>query len=99
MAEERDQAATLNKAHGRVEHRELTSSTMLNDHLDWPGVKQVCRLRRRTLRRGVWRNEVAYAITSVARTRADAVCLFPDPGPAPLGIVYPRYSHILRRPA
>ena len=41
MGEERDQAKTLNKGHGRLEHRELTSSTMLNDHLDWPGVKQV----------------------------------------------------------
>ena len=39
LSEERARAATLNKAHGRVEHRELTSSTMLNDHLDWPGVK------------------------------------------------------------
>jgi predicted transposase YbfD/YdcC len=75
LKEERDQATTLNKAHGRVEHRELTSSTMLNDHLDWPGVKQVCRLRRRTLRRGVWRSEVAYAITSVERNRAAPAAL------------------------
>ena len=70
MNEERDHAATLNKGHGRVEHRELTSSTMLNEHLDWPGVKQVCQLRRKTLRRGVWSTEVAYAITSVGRDRA-----------------------------
>ena len=75
MGEERDQAKTLNKGHGRLEHRELTSSTMLNDHLDWPGVKQVCRLRRRTLRHGVWRTEVAYAITRVERDRADPVAL------------------------
>ncbi len=32
-----------------LEYRELTSTTMLNDHLDWPAVKQVCRLQRRTL--------------------------------------------------
>ena len=70
MNEERDHAATLDKGHGRVEHRELTSSTMLNEHLDWPGVKQVCQLRRKTLRRGVWSTEVAYAITSVGRDRA-----------------------------
>ena len=72
MNEERDHAATLNKGHGRVEHRELTSSTMLNEHLDWPSVKQVCQLRRKTLRRGVWSTEVAYAITSVGRDRAAA---------------------------
>jgi hypothetical protein len=54
-----------------VEHRELTSSTMLNDYLDWPGVKQVCQLRRQTLRQGVWSTEVAYAITSAGRDRAD----------------------------
>ena len=75
MSAERDCAATLNKGHGRVEHRELTSSTMLNEHLDWPGVKQVCRLRRKTLRHGVWSTEVAYAITSVGRDRAGSRAL------------------------
>jgi predicted transposase YbfD/YdcC len=75
MSTERDRAVTLNTGHGRVEHRELTSSTMLNEHLDWPGVKQVCRLRRETLRQRVRSTEVAYAITSVGRDRADSQTL------------------------
>ncbi len=48
---------------------------MLNEHLDWPGVKQVCQLQRKTLRQGVWSTEVAYAITSVGRDRADSRAL------------------------
>ena len=75
MEAERESARTLNKGHGRVERRELTSTTMLNDHLDWPGVKQVCRLERTTFHRGKTTREVAYAITSVSRVRADAARL------------------------
>ena len=48
---------------------------MLNDHLDWPGVKQACPLERTTVRNGETTHEVAYAITSVSRTRADAARL------------------------
>ena len=53
----------------------MTSTTILNDHLDWPGVKQVCRLERTTFHRGKTTREVAYAITSVSRVRADAARL------------------------
>ena len=53
----------------------MTSTTILNDHLDWPGVKQVCRLERTTLRNGKTTREVAYAITSASRARADAARL------------------------
>lgn len=45
------------------------------EHLDWPGVAQVCRIER-------WRecgdkkeHEIAYAITSVPRAQADAAQL------------------------
>ena len=48
---------------------------MLNEHLDWPGVKQVCQIIRRTTRKGERRTEVAYAITSVGRDRAKALAL------------------------
>jgi predicted transposase YbfD/YdcC len=50
----------------------FTSTTMLNDHLDWPGVQQVCRIVRTTVRKGETSSEVHYAITSVGRDRADA---------------------------
>lgn len=75
MTEEREHHATLNKTHGRVERRELTSSTMLNGHLDWPGVKQVCKVHRKIIRDGKMTSEVQYAITSVGRDQADAATL------------------------
>lgn len=37
-------AETLNKGHGPRERRCLEASTRLAEHLDWPGVAQVCRL-------------------------------------------------------
>jgi len=75
MEAERDEASTLNKGHGRIEHRHLISSTMLNDHLDWPGVKQVCQIIRTTTRKGKTTTEVAYGISSVGRDRASAETL------------------------
>ncbi len=70
-----DSAQTLGKAHGRIERRKLETTSILNEHLDWPGTQQVCRLTRTITRRGQTTRQVAYAITSVARTRADAACL------------------------
>ncbi len=48
---------------------------MLNDHLKWPGVKQVCRLERTTFRNGKTTRDMAYAITSASRAKADAARL------------------------
>jgi len=45
---------------------------MLNQHLDWPGAKQVCKITRITTRKAETTTEVAYVITSVGRDRADA---------------------------
>jgi predicted transposase YbfD/YdcC len=53
----------------------LQASARLAQHLDWPGLKQVCRLERTTTRRGKRTVEVQYAITSVSRSRADAARL------------------------
>jgi predicted transposase YbfD/YdcC len=55
--------------------RRLEVSTRLAEHLDWPGLAQVCRLQRTTTRRGKQTVEIQYAITSVARSRADAALL------------------------
>jgi predicted transposase YbfD/YdcC len=55
--------------------RHLEASTRLAEHLDWPGLKQVCRLERTTTRRSKRTVEVQYAITSVAPQRADAAVL------------------------
>ena len=75
MEEERDEASTLNKGHGRVENRRLVATTLLNEHLGWPGVKQVCQLTRTTTRKGSTTTEVAYGITSVRRDQANAAKL------------------------
>lgn len=55
--------------------RHLQASTRLAQHLDWPGLKQVCRLERTTTRRGQQTVEVQYAITSVSPHRAEAALL------------------------
>lgn len=53
----------------------MQCSTRLAGWLDWPGVAQVCRLERTTWRGGKRTTEVAYAITSVPRSRAGAAQL------------------------
>jgi len=71
----RQSVCTHSKGHGRIEHRQLTSSVLLKDHLHWPGVQQVCQLRRTTTRGVRTTTETQYAITSVDRARADAAGL------------------------
>lgn len=66
---------TVEPSRDRVEHRRLTSPTVLNDHLDWPGVRQILRPERRTIRDGRETSTVQYAITSVDRRRANAADL------------------------
>lgn len=68
---------TLDKGHGRLETRTLTSSEMLNDYLAWPGLQQVCRIERTRLQlnTGQQTQEVVYAVTSLTRTQADAARL------------------------
>jgi hypothetical protein len=75
MEAERETVSTLGKGHGRVEIRRLISSTLLNEHLDWPGVKQVCQITRTTTRKSKTTTEVAYGITSVGRDRVHALGL------------------------
>ena len=55
--------------------RRLQASTRLAEHLDWPGLKQVCRLERTTSRQGQQTVEVQYAISSLSRQRGDATLL------------------------
>jgi hypothetical protein len=70
--EEQQTATMLDKGHGRIERRALTSSTALNGYLDWPGVGQVFRLERERTVGGRTTVEVVYGITSLTRTQADA---------------------------
>lgn len=69
------QAEMVNKGHGRMEKRQIQTSAMLNDYVDWPGLGQVYRLERRF----TWMHqgkviktsqEVEYGITSLSREKA-----------------------------
>jgi predicted transposase YbfD/YdcC len=52
--------------HGnRLEVRHLWSSTMLNDYLKWPGLKQVLKIERQTETKGQRESQLRYAITSL----------------------------------
>jgi predicted transposase YbfD/YdcC len=62
----------VNKGHGRQEERSITTSSQLNDYLDWPGVAQVFKLERRSVNiaTGELRHEVVYGITSLTAQEA-----------------------------
>lgn len=68
-------AQKVNKGHGRIETRTITTSEMLNLYSAWPGLAQVYRLERHFQ---WWRNgrcyrtscEVEFGITSLTRTEA-----------------------------
>lgn len=70
-------ACKINKGHGRIEERLLTSSCLLNGYLDWPYVCQVFRLERTFFfrRKGQLirvEHQVHYGLTSLSRAKADA---------------------------
>lgn len=80
VAKDFQQAVVYNKAHGRRERRCLTTSTMLNDYLDWPGLAQVMCIERQAvdLVTQAVTKQRRYAITSLSRQRAsahDLLCL------------------------
>jgi len=73
-------AQKVNKAHGRIETRTLTTSEMLNPYAAWPGLAQVYRLERHFQ----WRRngrcyrtscEVEFGITSLTRKQASPLRL------------------------
>lgn len=64
---------TVNKGHGRVERRTVTTSTWLNAYRsDWPRLAQVVRVERERRMGGETTVEVSYFISSLGRERADA---------------------------
>jgi predicted transposase YbfD/YdcC len=62
----------INKGHGRIERRALTSSSMLKDYLDWPYVEQVFKLERHFVhvKTGQVTTQVTYGLTSLSRAEA-----------------------------
>ena len=60
----------MDKGHGRIERRTLTSTTVLNGYLNWPGVAQVCRIDRERWKGAKRETQTVYYITSLPRTLA-----------------------------
>lgn len=71
-AAERRRTTTCNKGHGRIERRTLTSTTALNDYVDWPDVAQCFKLVRERTIHGKTTTETVLGITSMPRGKADA---------------------------
>jgi predicted transposase YbfD/YdcC len=66
-------SATLtSKGHGRLEVRTLTTSSQLNDFLDWPFLQQVFQLKRTITisKTGKTRQETIYGLTSLSAEQA-----------------------------
>ena len=70
----------VNKGHGRIEIRTMTTSEMLNPYSGWPALAQVYRLERHF----IWRrngqtiktsNQVEFGITSLTRQEASPLTL------------------------
>lgn len=73
-------AQKVNKGHGRIETRIITTSEMLNPYSDWPGLAQVYRLQRKFewWRSGVCyrtSDELEFGITSLSRSEASPLRL------------------------
>lgn len=65
-------ATVISKGHGRLEVRTLTTSSQLNDFLDWPFLQQVFKLERHTTmsKTGKTRHETVYGVTSLSAEQA-----------------------------
>ena len=61
-------ATMTSKGHGRIETRTLTTSSQLNDFLDWPFLQQVFKLERHTIiqKTGKTRQQIVYGVTSLS---------------------------------
>lgn len=65
-------ASITNKGHGRLEVRTLTTSSQLNDFLDWPFLQQVFQLERQVTigKTRQTRQETVYGLTSLPAEQA-----------------------------
>ncbi len=68
-------ARTVEKGHGRIEERMLTTSSMLQNYSPWPYVAQVFKLESQVTDALGTRTTVRYGITSIPNTVADAARL------------------------
>jgi predicted transposase YbfD/YdcC len=70
-------ATMTNKGQGRLEIRRLTTSSQLNDFLDWPFLQQVFQLERTIpiSKSGKTRQETIYGVTSLSANQASPLQL------------------------
>jgi predicted transposase YbfD/YdcC len=67
-------AKSVQKGHGRLEIREIWTSTQMNEwfETEWAGVAQVFRLRRYVKEGEKEREEIVYGVTNLTRQKANA---------------------------
>lgn len=72
--EEWQHQKTIQKGHGRLEAREIWTSTQMNEwfEIEWAGIAQVFRLRRHVTTKEKVREEVVYGLTNLPRKKAKA---------------------------
>ncbi|HJQ69562.1 MAG TPA: ISAs1 family transposase [Blastocatellia bacterium] len=77
MSNDLSRAETLDKQHGRLEQRRITTSSMLAGHVDWPGLAQVFKIEREVeeVATGKRRSEAVYGVTSLSAKQANAARL------------------------
>ena len=65
-------AETIDKEHGRLERRRVTTSSILAGQIDWPYLQQVMKIEREVeeLSTGKKRSETVYAVTSLTSKEA-----------------------------
>lgn len=64
----------VQKGHGRLEVREIWTSTQMNDYYakEWAGIAQVFMVRRAVLEKGKERIQIVYGLTNLPRNSAEA---------------------------
>ena len=77
MKNDFERAYTIDKQHGRLEQRRITTSGMLCGQVDWPGLRQVFKIEREVeeVATGKRRSETVYGVSSLSNKRADAARL------------------------
>ena len=65
-------ASVVYKGRGRIEIRYIETTTVINDYLNWPGVKRVFRLKRVRKVKGLEMVEVLSGIMSLSRQQVNA---------------------------
>ncbi len=67
-------AKTVQKGHGRLEIREIWTSTGMNEWFEreWAGIAQIFKIRRLVKEKGREREEIVYGLTNLPRTKASA---------------------------